>query len=312
MATDIPAWIHASNQPPAGSLATLADPAAGAEQRLNACQSLIQNGVVHWTLPHAEALCRIPEVAERAEQLVALCRILWDCDLTAPAAIPATLARDPAAGNYWMVPAGSTTTLLAFTGRARRLSVSVYLMQRILEPFGVNVIYLFDPADSFYIGGIGGGWTGMEPTVELLRRLCDGFGTRTLYCLGQSTGGYGALRYGLDLGAEAVLAFSPMIWQVMRPRPLARISQLLGRPVGGEEVDLRHLYAGRERHPRARIVCGGDNAADLRSAAMLADLPGIDRHILPGVSDHAVITTLLQSGDLRRMIGEFLGMTSPD
>ncbi|WP_042703990.1 hypothetical protein [Azospirillum sp. B506] len=306
MATDIPGWVHALNQPPSWSLAALADPAASPELRLNACQNLIQSGVVHWTLPHLEALRGIPETAGRADQLAMLCQALWDCDLTGAGAIPARLAQDAGAGNYWLAPAGSSTTLIAFTGRARRLTVSVYLMQRILEPFGVNVIYLFDPADSFYLGGIGGRWTGLDATLGLLRRLCEGFGTQQLYCLGQSTGGYGALRYGLELDARAILAFSPMIWQVRRTRPLARIGQMLGRPVGEEEVDLRGLYRSRARHPPATIICGGDNAADLRSASELSDLPGIDLRVLPGVADHSVITPLLQTGVLRPMIGEFL------
>lgn len=306
MATDIPGWVHALNQPPSWSLAALADPATGADQRLHACQILIQSGVVHWTLPHVEALRAIPETAGRADQLAALCRALWDCDLTGAGAIPARLARDADAGNYWMAPADSPTTLIAFTGRAKRLSVSVYLMQRILEPLGVNVIYLFDPADSFYLGGIGGRWSGLDATLELLRRLCAGFGTQRLYCLGQSTGGYGALRYGLELDAHAILAFSPMIWQARRPRPLERIARALGRPAGEEEVDLRRLYRSRPRHPPATIVCGGGNTADLRSAAELSDLPGIDHRILPDVADHAVITTLLRTGALRPMLAEFL------
>ena len=61
--------------------------------------------------------------------------------------------RGPAAGagderGYWVVPAESDTTLIAFTGMAKRLDISIYFMQRILGGQGINVIYLFDWADA--------------------------------------------------------------------------------------------------------------------------------------------------------------------
>lgn len=312
MTNPLPHWIHALNQPPSWSFAVLEHPEANPEQRLYACQMLIQSGVVRWTARHVEALRHVPAVAGRAEQLMGLCRTLAEFDLTEGAPIPAVHTPDPRAGNYWMVPNGSRKTLVVFTGRAKRLTVSVYLMQRILEPFQVNVLYLFDPWDAFYLAGIGGSWAGFDATVGLVRRLCDGLDTGTLYCLGQSSGGYGALRYGLELGAQAVLAFSPMIRQVARPRSLERIRAAAGDAITPDAltpdaVDLRRLYQGRPATPRTTIVCGAENIGDMRSAAELSDLPGVAHRPVPGVADHAVITTLLRAGTLRPTIAEFLG-----
>lgn len=306
MATSIPQWINALNQPPSWALAVLQNPGATADERLQACQILVQSGIVRWTAPHIDALRNVAAVAEQAGQLIELSRRLWDFDLTGGSAIPAAPTADANAGNYWIVPANSSRTILAFTGRARRLSISVYMMQRILEPFGANIIYLFDPKETFYLGGIGGLWNGFDATIGLLRRLCDGLGTQALYCFGQSTGGYGALRYGLELEARAVLAFSPMILHAKRPRALARIGAALGRPVDADEVDLRRLFLARGGAPHATVICGERNRTDMLSAAELADLPNVEHRPLPDVSDHAVITNLLRNGALRALVGELL------
>ena len=308
MALNIPAWIDALNRPPAVALETLADRTSSAAQRLDACAVLIQSGVVNWTLPHVEALLASRDVAAAARQLRDLCHALAEFDLSDGGHTPDNAELGMSTGNYWLVPAGSRKTLIAFTGWAKRLSVSVYMMQRILEPFGVNVIYLFDRDNAFYLGGIGDPWKGIEATADLLVRLCRGLGTETVYCMGQSTGGYGALRYGLELGARATLAFSPLIWQIGRPRPQQRIQAAVGRVLDDSQTNLRSLYLSRQRTPSTIVVCGEHNKADMQSARELSGLSGVETLVLNGVSDHAVIKHLLTTKSLGPLMTRFLSL----
>ncbi len=191
--------------------------------------------------------------------------------------------------GYWVVPAQSDTTLIAFTGRAQRLGLSIYFMHSLLSRLNANVIYLFDWANSFYFAGVSGLSRDTETTVAQLRALCAGLHSRRVLCIGQSAGGYGALRYGAKLNADGIIAFSPLILPVMASRTRARIEAETGLPLTEEETDLRRLLANHSRPPHIEIVYGTDNAADVASARHLAGLPTVVERPLQGVSSHGTI-----------------------
>lgn len=308
--SNIPEWVHTLNKPPEYAFDVLKDPASSSERRLAACQLLMRLGIVRWTVEQLEALRSHPELTVRAEQLLAIGAELWDTDLTQGGPVPAVPLETCPVGDVWVVPAGSDRTVLVFPGRLSDMWVSVYLMQRLLEPFGVNVIHVFDPLDAFHLGGFGGMGRTMEAAQDVLRRLATNIGTRQLYCFGQSSGGYAALRYGLDLGAKAMLAFSPMIVQPRRPRWLAHIHAKTGRRFEPEEIDLRSLYRRYEDEgrsaPRTTIFCGASNQADMRSAAELTGIAGVRHFTLAGISAHDIIPNLLHSQLLRPILARFL------
>ncbi len=74
--------------------------------------------------------------------------------------------------GYWIVPAESDTTVIAFTGEAMRLDISIYFMQRLLKRQAVNVIYVFDWSKTYYFAGVKGLGENTGETVRGLRRLC--------------------------------------------------------------------------------------------------------------------------------------------
>lgn len=307
--SNIPEWVHALNKPPGYAFEVLTDPASSPERRLAACQFLIRLGVIRWTAEHLEALRTHPQLAVRVEQLLAICRELWDTDLPQGGPLPAVPLETCPVGDLWVVPAGSHRTVLVFPGRFSHMWVSVYLLQRLLEPHGVNVIHVFDPLDAFYLGGIGGMGHDLRAAQDILRRLAANIGTRQLYCFGQSSGGYAALRYGLELGATAILAFSPMVFQPRRPRWLAHIHAKTGRRFDPDDIDLRPLYRRYEEEgrsaPRTTIFCGDSNQADMRSAAELTGFAGVKHFTLPGISAHDIIPNLLHSQLFRPVLTRF-------
>ncbi|NYZ11329.1 hypothetical protein HL658_02100 [Azospirillum sp. RWY-5-1] len=297
--SDIPEWVHTLNKPPEYAFDVLKDPASSPERRLAACQLLMRLGIIRWTMEHLESLRSHPELTVRVEQLLAIGWELWDTDLTQGNPVPAIPLETCPVGDVWIVPAGSHRTVLVFPGRYAHMWVSVYLMQRLLEPHGVNVIHVFDALDAFHLGGIGGMGNSLEAAQHILRRLAANIGTRQLYCFGQSSGGYAALRYGLDMGATAVLAFSPMVFQPRRPRWLAHIHAKTGRRFGPDDIDLRPLYRRYEEEgrspPRTTIFCGANNEADMRSAAELTDFVGVKHFTLNGISAHDITPNLLHA-----------------
>lgn len=308
--TSIPEWVHALSKPPDYAFQVLGDPASSPERRLAACQLLVRHGVVRWTKEHLEALCSIPELKVRAEQLLAICSELWDADLTLGGPVPALPSDTPPIGDLWIVPGGSDRTVIVCPGRFANVWVSVYLMQRLLEPHGVNVIHVFDSLDIFYLGGIGGMGRDLEATLDILRRLVTNLGTRHLYCFGTSSGGYAALRYGLELGAKEILAFSPTVFQPRSARWLQRIHAKTGRRFEPEELDLRPLYRryqleGRAA-PQTTIYCGDSNRADMRSAAELTEFECVSHVTLPGIRAHDITPHLLHAQILRPILARFI------
>jgi pimeloyl-ACP methyl ester carboxylesterase len=207
--------------------------------------------------------------------------------------------------GYWVVPADSDTTVIAFTGRAMRLDISIYFMQRILKRFGVNVIYVFDWADAYYFAGVKGLGTNTRRTAARLRGLCAELGTKRLVCFGQSSGGYAAIRYGAKLKADGVLAFSPVILSVMKPHILDAIERATGRRPPRRRLDLRRILGRRRRIPYTKIVYGDGNPADVKSARYVSHLDNVAEHVLPGVSNHGTVEVTTLTGEFPRIFRMF-------
>lgn len=307
---EIPAWAHGRNFPPAIAIPAIRNPDTDPETRLFLCASLIPLGIVRWTFDRLGEMRSDPALRHRADQLMAMCRSLWEYDLdgTVLEADPSPDERTP---NYWLVPAASEKTLLVFSGTDARLWVSIYLLQRMLEPFRVNVVYLFDPVSAYYLGGIGGRHGGYRDTLDLLKSVTAALGTRRLFCLGNSSGGYAALRYALDLGAVAVLTLSPVIHQLRNPRRIEELNRKLSADFSPDSLDLRQVYSAHRdaggAMPRSILLCGGENRSDMRSAAEVADLPGTEVRVLPGVRSHNIIGSLIANQQIRPLLAEFLG-----
>jgi len=207
--------------------------------------------------------------------------------------------------GYWVVPADSDVTLIAFTGRAMRLDISIYFMQRLLSRFGLNVIYVFDWADAFYFGGVTGLGKNVRQTARSLRTLCRQLDTRRVICFGQSTGGYAAIRYGVELKADGVLSFSPVILPVARRRMLDHIARKTGIRLQRQEADLRAFLERADRVPLTRIVYGDGNRFDVRSARHLLGLPNVVEEVLPGVTTHGTVEETTLAGTFPGILESF-------
>lgn len=107
-------------------------------------------------------------------------------------------------------PVGTSgTTLLVFSGLADRAMAPVEWIDAFCAAGNHSAIYLRDFKRSLYIDGISALAPDYEQTLTALQGILAKHGTRRLLCLGTSAGGFGAIRYGLRLGAERILAASP-------------------------------------------------------------------------------------------------------
>lgn len=292
---------------------SIAHPHSDPEERLAACRHFLCFGMVGEAVDMLGTLMDEPSL--RAEVSAVMEHVRGIRRLGAPTAVrlPDMRAEDGAPDDrgYWVVPAGSDTTLIAFCGRAQRLGMSIYFMHSLLGRLKVNVIYLFDWADSYYFAGVNGLGAGIGPTVERLGTLCAELGSRRVLCIGQSAGGYAAIRYGVELDADGVIAFSPVILPVMGERTRKRIAAACGLELSAEEADLRPLIAGARRPPHVEVVYGLENTGDAASARHIADLPQVIEHPLPGVTSHATIQEAVVADTFLPMLERFAAASGP-
>lgn len=158
---------------------------------------------------------------------------------------------------------------------------------------GLNVVYLHDKKRLFYCNGLPELGDTLDATLDSLRRRLAIYGKVPLSTFGSSAGGFGALLYGILLGADRVLALSPPVTtlrdvshQLNDYRARALLKRLELR-LGDGVRDIRQIL---ERHtgpvPRIDLVYGADNKIDHAHATHLADLPGVHLYPLDGVDTH--------------------------
>ena len=296
-------------------LAVLDNPQATIEERADACNSLVRFGEFGRAVVYLSAMLEEPALREFAQSTLLRIRSLKQMGMGAirrPRSLPQAPDGTFDDTGYWVVPADSETTVIAFTGKAMRLDISIYFMQRILKRFGVNVIYVFDWADAFYFAGVKGLGKTPRKTVARLRVLCTQLGTKRLICFGQSSGGYAAIRYGAKLGADGVLAFSPVILPVMKRHILDDIERATGRRPPQRCLDLRLILGrGGPRVPHTKIVYGDANRADVRSARHISDLPNVVEHVLAGVSTHGTVEATTVTGEFPDIFRTFCEEVGP-
>ncbi|HEV2362706.1 MAG TPA: tetratricopeptide repeat protein [Caulobacteraceae bacterium] len=204
---------------------------------------------------------------------------------------------------------GADTLVLVFSGRLNRVALSLDVMHRILRNTGASLVYLRDIERTRYVGGVVGLGADFASTAKAFRELMARSGASRLLAIGHCIGCSGALRYGLALGAEAVLAVAPRIGgsvlEHASARVLAKAAEVraaAGR-FGGEVAE---LYASARSRPRVTLVSGAGVEPDASFAKdMVAKVPGVRYIELPAPYREA-FGDLLARGLLSNLLAGFV------
>jgi Flp pilus assembly protein TadD len=191
---------------------------------------------------------------------------------------------------------GADTTLLVFTGLEQKSAVPVSTIHTLLAPLGANIIYL---RDRQRLGGINGFETlagNYAGSVAALKKMVPGSSKRLL-CFGMSAGGYSALRYGLDMGAEKVLCMgSPTDVSAAAAEADGRAKAVWRRlnKVAPEMArDMRAIYAANEKRPRVELWYGSEMPQDRMHAEHMRGLEGVMVRAIPKCDRHGVLWHLI-------------------
>jgi hypothetical protein len=197
---------------------------------------------------------------------------------------------------------------------ARWIAVALH---PLLAERPVNLLYLFDERKFGCLTGVTSLGATYVATLARLQSIVEEFEPDGVYTLGVSKGGFSAIRYGLDLGASGILAFSPLV------NLTAEFMAVDGRsPLGRERireldpaasVDLRPLIERQAGRPSIHIWYGTGVAVDRLHVGHVADAPGVTTHPLPDVEVHNSLLTVLADGSVETALDDLLGsVSSPD
>jgi tetratricopeptide (TPR) repeat protein len=292
------------------SLRVLKEPSAAEHELVAACGYLVTYGIVG---PVEPVLQRFGATNRRARQILAEMRQVVRLGLAAP--MPGA-ADDDAEREHLNQLRGSVeklappakTLVLVFAGGAQQVYLSIDLFHRILRPAGVNIIYLRDLENLMFLGGVVG-LGDIDQTIAALRQRAIELGTDRLLVIGNSSGSAGALRYGLALGAEAILALGPRLnvprdeqllaHQLARKRAAPPARQQFLRNVGD-------LYRAAPSKPRVTLIYGDRCLADVDDARDLEGVDGVIHAPVTGFDAHACAGMLLAAGLLAPILRNFV------
>ena len=298
--------------------ALAAEPTAPPRVRLKACIELVLRARLAEAQPALKELEADPKLAPRVRGLLALGRYAeragtkldfagarpagghWETlDGTAPG------ASEEASGALLWVRPGASRVLFAFCTLRGNFGilkgwVSVYLVHRVLAEVPVNVVYLRDETSCLNLAGNRSLGDDYGACVARLRALCEARGWREGYALGLSSGGFPALRYGLDLGLRSVLSFSgptdltPGPWLAERHPDERALSEKAPHMA----TDLLPLLRAAARRPRMLLCYGEDNELDAAQAKRLGELAETELVPFPAFGGHS---TFMEAGRLGQL-----------
>ncbi len=212
---------------------------------------------------------------------------------------------DPAKDVQIVRGSDSDAVVLAFCGGNHRFGFPMPLIHRWFGRLPAHVIYLRDWQGRFFQAGIPSLGADRTATLEALRTLIADLGGRRIFCCGTSAGVFGALDYGLTLGAKAVLCLAG-------PTDLSDVFNRGLRYAGGSArvrqelpsatLDIRAAYGAADAPPRVLFVYGTANWDDRIHAMALDGVPGVRFFGLEGFAGHSVLAESLLGGHLETML----------
>lgn len=211
----------------------------------------------------------------------------------------------------------SGTLLIAAGGLLGELSMPPFEFFRVAQGLPCKRIFMRDLHQAWYHRGLPGYGGDLDSVVDALRSIIAGAGVDRLVFAGSSAGGYAALLFGAQLGAQTVLCFGGQT--VIEPAVLARFgdhrwdAQLLPLAEAGKLdtawTDLRQALPGvRCADTRLELYYDRSVSADRQHAEWLRDIDGV--RLFPFNSGgHAIARAMRETGALHVVLARALGVT---
>jgi hypothetical protein len=201
------------------------------------------------------------------------------------------------------------TVILLFSDFPPQFGLPLPVIHRWLGRLPASLIYLADDRRNYCLNGIRSLGPDREATLTALRNITMELGARRILCYGVSAGGFPALHYGLDLGAEAILALGSATNLTLEFNANLRQEKgalRLQRQWPGSLPDLRALFGAVRQPPRTLLVYGESNWDDRLHALHLSALPSVTLKAVPKFARHNVTPGLIRRDEYQALLDWFL------
>lgn len=204
-------------------------------------------------------------------------------------------------------------TVLVFNGLQRPHWFSLEAVRDLIHPLGAHMIYLRDNQNLLFSQGIGDLGPDVASSARRLRQKVDQIGTRRLYCIGNSSGGYGAILFGCELNADAVVGFSAQTTVAenaeafdIREPLIHGLLRLRVPPAERPRLDLLPRLEGRDPALKLFLHYGERQREDAQHAERVGHLPGVSLFPIAGFDQHGAFSELQRTGQLDDVLGNLL------
>lgn len=223
------------------------------------------------------------------------------------------LADDPEAEVQIARVVDAESAVLVFCGSNDAVAMPLAIFDRFLSTLELSAVYLKDFRRLRFLKGIESLGSDYPGTVEALRGIITRLGVKRLCTMGNCDGGFAAIRYGVELGADRIVTFSSPTHSP--PESLTKIEQArnfmtkrLAANVPQELMDLKPFLESRWNGTRIELFYEAENARDRLHALHLGALSGVTLHPQEGVDpDHRLLRQIaLRSDDFRAWLGDLL------
>ncbi|HUO11155.1 MAG TPA: hypothetical protein VMU37_00210 [Caulobacteraceae bacterium] len=203
---------------------------------------------------------------------------------------------------------GSDLVVFAFCGRMHRMGLPTWMFQRWMGWLNANVVYLRDFANLHFLGGVRS-WGSRQRTAISLQWIVEQLQAKRVICVGNSSGGYAAMFYGLEIGAQGVLNFSggtnlePVFNTFLNRIDLAKELKQAFPDLG---LDLRERYLAAAK-PRTVVVYGDQAWDDRIQCEHMAGVPDVELISLDGFAGHGTMPELIRRGRFAGVLNDLAG-----
>lgn len=212
-----------------------------------------------------------------------------------------------------MARPGADAAMILFCGARHRLGMPLPLIHRWLARTGASLIYLRDLHGLCYLQGVASLGEDLPATTSALRQVLDDLGARRAVCFGCSGGGYGALRYALELDCEVISLGSPTNMEPAFNEHMnhGAVARQLNAAFPAEDLDLRRRFLAEPRPPRTLVVYGERNWNERIHAEHMTGVEGVTPYPVTGYGGHATAPELIRRGEFEPMLQGFIAGGPP-
>jgi hypothetical protein len=290
-------WLRRSNIAPAEAEALVNDPEAPPYRLLHASIFLSTEGRLDLARRGLARVADHPRHGWQARTELAALDSIERSGLQH--SLPGTLS--PARPHVLVRQPRSETLAIVFMPPAGGFGATANAIQAMLGANPPNALYLYDSAALYHLAGTDRFGPGYPAMIEGLRRLAAELGARRVVTLGPSAAGFTAIRAGIDIGADSVVAagaVTSMTEAAMHsdgrmPGTRTRLLEC----VPEQARDLKPDLVDGAARTRVHLFYGDSNREDSMHAHHLGGVPGVTLHPIDDLGMHDPFGELLLRGE---------------